>query len=1373
MKKTLTLFAILLLGFNILGAQDKINFIRIGESNPSTSAYVFGSGEQLSGQQFQTDGILTYEGYQYTVYYNQTRNVCIARRKLPLGKWEEIKLPYQNAVDDAHNTISMGICHKDGSIHLSYDHHNSDLHYCYSLSTAGSANDPENMIWEAASFSTTTDVMDKAVPNVTYPRFISKPDGNLLFECRYRWSGFGDSYLREYDGDTKKWTLIGRYVQGEDVTPDACAYINGMTYDDQNRLHVTWCWRDDFGGGTNHDFYYAYSEDHGRTWKDTFGNQNAVTENFDPIENKTTGMCLGQTKKTFMIEEIPYNKGYINQETQAVDSKGRIHAVNSQIPGSGTDSNWGSSRTKARLHHRFRDVDGTWKTVMVKNNGETVNSYCRTNLSFDAFDNAFVIANGAEVYYATDANGYDDWNLMSDTDKARFLSEPLVDRPLLHDSGVLSFAYLGADNKITVIDYLLDNPHTPSGSGLTAECFSDDKFSKLISTSSDSKVGSEAVSAGAKSIRWSGTFETTYAENYTLYLNTTAETSVYVDGVKVLLTRSYPAAKEYSFTFAPIASHKHNIIIESKATTTDIFALSWSSHSVNKVSIPMAALYSDMAHDVPTGDDGNEPDLMRKEVLSEMLSGAQIITGKNTINIPSFNPQGDYTLELNAKIISSTGCGLVLEGRSKTGKGIRISLDETSLNWIAPYSKSKLLTVADNSENQIYRLAVSKEKAHIYQGEKYITTVDVAEIGDINNEGEEEQPSPQITDLNILWAGPTNTGSGTPTEYGWDNAVSGIGWSVANGGSGVRYLDVISGHTYNGNTYKGRILTVRWDGGQGAYSYPITLEANASYEFSMLYEWWNNGTPSSISVGVGTTKNAADSYEVKSFPTASKNVLQKAVFNFTSKEAGTYYLIFNGQGGVMYGIADLALKKQSYQSKLTLSKYCEGASDIQVNNIMYQDGAYAPGPEKPDVDLAEKETLSQKLTDNIQLAGLDGSKDVSKLPFDLSGDYSVEIAATIASSQGRGMDLEVRDEQGLGFRTALNDIEFSWIAPFAQAQIMSASKAEEQIMRYAIKDNKIYVFQNGKYVTSFTKQVIGDMDDLGTTEKEPYSNTPIASTSNMVVNPDFQKTPDNGAPEGWTSNGDLGVAGGARVQQKSSTTELSAYPDGTKAFLVRFDGSYSWFANAVSLQADIWYEYSFDLITWGNNASKTLSIVVSDTPAGDGNTIFSQQLTTPSIRAIGERNVIRFKSKTTGTYYITFSKKGTLAGTLGLTNLCLAEYAINGLLVGKNYSQGKSPISIRYISVDPDGAFAPYSLPSGIQSGEEASIISICTQGSQLIVEGSKNMGNVNISDLSGRIVLNKRNCGQHFVTHLSSGIYLVSVTSSDGEQIVRKAIIY
>ncbi|GAB1415752.1 hypothetical protein MASR2M117_11580 [Paludibacter sp.] len=1371
------------LTINLFSIDKKPNFIRIGETNPSVTAFVLGSGEQLSGQQFQTDGIKTYKGYQYTVYYNQTRNVCIARRKLPSGKWQEIKLPYQNTANDAHNTISMGICHKDGSIHLSYDHHNSPLHYCYSIESAGSTNDPDNMIWNVNTFSATTNVMDKAVPNVTYPRFITKPDGNLLFECRYRWSGYGDSYLREYDGITKKWSLIGRYVQGEDVTPDACAYINGMSYDHLGRLHVTWCWRDDFGGGTNHDFYYAYSEDNGRTWKDTNNEHKASTDIMSPpgddVADKNTGSCLGQTKKSFMVEAIPYNKGYINQETQAVDSKGRIHAVNSQIPGTETDSNWGSSRTKARLHHRFRDIDGTWKKILVKNNGVTVNSYCRVNLSFDAFDNAFVVANGAEIYYATDANGYEDWNLLSDVDKGRFVSEPLVDRSLLKEEGVLSFVYLGSDNKITVIDYLLDNPNTPSGAGLSVEYFSDNNFTTLINAVNNVNVSSSSFPINTKSVRWSGAFETKFAEKYTLYLTTTAETTVFVDGVKVLLTRKNSTPKEYSFTFNPIASHKHNIVIESKAEKTDEFTLSWSSSSETKKSIPNSALYSEKAHQISAGGEIENPVFDKKSELKDLLLNLQNITNKKTINITPFNPQGDYTLEIKAKIISSNDCGLVLEGRSANGKGFRILLDETSLKWNVPYSQADLLTVADNSEYQTYRLVVNSSNAYIYHGEEFISSVALSEIGDINESGVETATTPEVTELGLQWAGPGNTGAGKPNEYGWENSIDITAWNTANSGSGVRFLDITTSsnpvHNYNSSPYTGRILTIRWDGTYGTYSFPVTLEANSSYEFSMYYEWWNNGSPTSISVGISQTKNTSDITEIKSFPVAAKNVLQKATFTFKSKQAGTYYLIFNGQSGVMYGISNLALKKLSYQPKLSISKYCEGASDIIINYVKYEDGKYAPGHEFNETDLEKKDILPQLVAENIQINGTNGAKNIHILPFDLTNNYSVEIATTVSSSVGRGLDIEVRDRGGNGFRTALNNSEFTWIAPFNQAENLSVSNVDEQIIRYAVKDNKVFVFKNGVFVKSQSTQFVGNMDETGTAEKFPYSNTSIENSSNKISNPDFQGTADNGAPAGWTSNGALGNSPNARVQQKSSTTELSSYPDGTKAFLIRFDGSYQWFSYPLILDADKWYEYSFDLITWGTNPDKTFNITVSTAQASGGDVITSQQVITPSVRATSKRTILRFKTNAAGTYYITYAKGGTLAGTAGITNLCLVEYPLNGMLLGKNYTEGNVNINIRYVKVDYEGAYAPNESPSSTpKSDDNNQDIITYVSNSKLMIhyEGEQELMSIEIVDLSGKRILNEKVSGKEYSKNLEKGFYIITIKTTDNKTFTKKTMV-
>lgn len=89
----------------------------------------------INGYAFQQDAITTHKGWQYAVYYSALRYketssaaeplfVHLARRKLPDGPWQTLVFEdYPQTTDDGHNTIQMGICPGDGTIHLSYDHH--------------------------------------------------------------------------------------------------------------------------------------------------------------------------------------------------------------------------------------------------------------------------------------------------------------------------------------------------------------------------------------------------------------------------------------------------------------------------------------------------------------------------------------------------------------------------------------------------------------------------------------------------------------------------------------------------------------------------------------------------------------------------------------------------------------------------------------------------------------------------------------------------------------------------------------------------------------------------------------------------------------------------------------------------------------------------------------------------------------------------------------------------------------------------------------------------------------------------------------------------------------------------------------------------
>lgn len=93
---------------------------------------------RINANSFQQDAIVSYNGWQYVCFYSAEQGVSsdpnatvplrvnLARRPAVPNEalWESLTfLDYEQIVDDGHNTISMGICHQDGTIHLSFDHH--------------------------------------------------------------------------------------------------------------------------------------------------------------------------------------------------------------------------------------------------------------------------------------------------------------------------------------------------------------------------------------------------------------------------------------------------------------------------------------------------------------------------------------------------------------------------------------------------------------------------------------------------------------------------------------------------------------------------------------------------------------------------------------------------------------------------------------------------------------------------------------------------------------------------------------------------------------------------------------------------------------------------------------------------------------------------------------------------------------------------------------------------------------------------------------------------------------------------------------------------------------------------------------------------
>ena len=177
--------------------------------------------------------MVTHENHQYVGYYDHQRRVCIARRTLPDGVWEILRFAdYAFKVNDAHNTISLGICPNDGTIHIAFDHHARGLNY--RVSKKGVATHPESVRWDAALFGEIRSRLGEVeVPSITYPRFWRTPEGELQLCWRRNGSGDGDRMLADYDSKAGTWRNVHPIDSREGTygaSDSRCSYPNGYTY---------------------------------------------------------------------------------------------------------------------------------------------------------------------------------------------------------------------------------------------------------------------------------------------------------------------------------------------------------------------------------------------------------------------------------------------------------------------------------------------------------------------------------------------------------------------------------------------------------------------------------------------------------------------------------------------------------------------------------------------------------------------------------------------------------------------------------------------------------------------------------------------------------------------------------------------------------------------------------------------------------------------------------------------------------------------------------------------------------------------------------------------------------------------------------------
>lgn len=340
---------------------EKIRIELVGTSIVEENTLTFAAGpaarwsQAVNGRTHQQSPLTTYRGYQYVTYFDSERQVCIGRRKLPDGPWQTIHFEdHHFSTNDSHNTAVLGICDKDGTIHMAFDHHASQLNY--RISKIGAAHSPNSAKWDKSLFGEKQHTLGsvQAHDRVTYPRFFPAPNGNLMLYYRAVTSANGDGMIEEYDGEKHDWTPglgkfiardIGSYTANNETSLYRCPYMNSLSYAGE-RLHASWIWRDRFEKTefhNQHDLCCAYSDDHGRTWHNSAGSRIGTTGS-DPIHLNSSGL---------VVAPIPIRSGLSNQCTHYAYEDGSIHVVMFR-------NKEGTKRR--RYHHYWRTAAGDWNS---------------------------------------------------------------------------------------------------------------------------------------------------------------------------------------------------------------------------------------------------------------------------------------------------------------------------------------------------------------------------------------------------------------------------------------------------------------------------------------------------------------------------------------------------------------------------------------------------------------------------------------------------------------------------------------------------------------------------------------------------------------------------------------------------------------------------------------------------------------------------------------------------------------------------------------------------------------------------------------------------------------------------------------------------
>jgi hypothetical protein len=239
---------------------------------------------------------------QYVAYYDSDRQMTLASRTLDSKVWTFHPVLSNNVSPsarlgwDSHNWIALAL-DSAGQIHLSGNMHASPLLY-FRTTASG----------DLRSLLEIDRMVGNRETSVTYPRFLTGPNGALIFTYRDGRSGNGADIYDSYDATPGSWSrLLDRPLL--DGRGRMNAYPVGPIKGPDGFFHLAWIWRNTPDCSTCHDISYARSADliH---WQSSSGDPMALPLTLENAE---------------IVDHVPPHGGAINSDVRiGFDGQNRV-----------------------------------------------------------------------------------------------------------------------------------------------------------------------------------------------------------------------------------------------------------------------------------------------------------------------------------------------------------------------------------------------------------------------------------------------------------------------------------------------------------------------------------------------------------------------------------------------------------------------------------------------------------------------------------------------------------------------------------------------------------------------------------------------------------------------------------------------------------------------------------------------------------------------------------------------------------------------------------------------------------------------------------------------------------------------------------------